>query len=164
MQPVSHEEALVRAFIKPEKRRQYLDRLASPKTRQKFMTQHFHHMADLDERAERLHPHMPLVEFAKRAEAHNERIYEELRRRGAPDECYVMSASSVLDGQQVALRDALDDVVGWHDGTFISCIPGKLAYFEGEELNERYILERPCARGTLPNARTGDLGRTRDLF
>jgi len=34
-------------------------------------------------------------------------------------------------------------VVGWHDGTFISCIPGKLAYFEGEGLNERYILERP---------------------
>jgi len=25
---------------------------------------------------------------------------------------------------------------------FLSCIPGKLGYFEGEERNERYILER----------------------
>ena len=40
------------------------------------------------------------------------------------------------------LHDALNDVVGSSDGTFVSCIPGKLAYFEGEEPNERYILER----------------------
>jgi hypothetical protein len=27
-------------------------------------------------------------------------------------------------------------------GTFLSCIPGQLAYFEGEEAGERYILAR----------------------
>jgi hypothetical protein len=53
-----------------------------------------------------------------------------------------MSASSDLDGQEVDLRAALEDVVGYNDGTFISCIPGRLAYFEGEGPNERYVLER----------------------
>jgi hypothetical protein len=129
----THDEALVRAFIDPAKREQYLSRLASPKTRQKFISKHFPHMRDLDQRyAHRLEPR----------DAHAETIYAELHRRGAPDHCYVLSSSSSLDGQEVPLYDALDDVVGSSDGTFVSCIPGKLAYFEGEEPNERYILER----------------------
>jgi hypothetical protein len=79
---MKHEEALIRAFITPDKRQRYLDRLRSAKTRKKFMNKHFHHMSD-------------------------------------------------------------KDVVGHNDGTFISCIPGRLAYFEGEGLNERYVLQRP---------------------
>ena len=139
-----HEEAIIRAFIAPDRRARYLSRLSSPKTRQKFMAKHFHHMADLDERyAEKLDPGRPLVEFERRGEAHLDQIYELLRSRGAPSSCYVMSASSDLDGQEVDLRAALEDVVGYNDGTFISCIPGRLAYFEGEGLNERYLLQRP---------------------
>jgi hypothetical protein len=37
---------------------------------------------------------------------------------------------------------ALEDIIGNNDGTFISCIPGRLACFEGEGPNQRYILER----------------------
>jgi hypothetical protein len=137
-------EATIRAFIVPDRRERYLAQLGSPKTRQKFMAKHFHHMADLDERyAEKLDPGMPLVEWERRGEAHLDKIYELLRRRGAPTRCYVMSASSDLDGQEVDLMEALKEVVGFNDGTFISCIPGRLAYFEGEELNERYVLQRP---------------------
>jgi hypothetical protein len=129
----THEEALVRAFIDPAKREQYLSRLMSSKARQKFILTHFPHMRDLDQRyAHRLEP--------RNADA--ETIYAELQRRGAPVHCYVLSAGTSLDGQEVPLHDALDDVVGSSDGTFVSCIPGKLAYFEGEEPNERYILER----------------------
>jgi len=129
----THEEPLVRAFIDRAKREQYLSRLASRKTRRKFILKHFAHMRDLDQRyAHRLEPR----------DAHPETIYAELRRRGAPDDCYVLSSRSSLDGQELPLHDALDDVVGSSDGTFVSCVPGKLAYFEGEEPNERYILER----------------------
>jgi hypothetical protein len=53
-----------------------------------------------------------------------------------------MSASSDLDGQETDLRQVLDEVVGYQSGTFVSCLPGQLGYFEGEEPNERYILER----------------------
>ena len=73
---------------------------------------------------------------------HLDKIYELLRDRGAPSRCYVMSASSDLDGQEVDLNEALEDVVGVNDGTFISCIPGRLAFFEGEGPNERYVLHR----------------------
>jgi hypothetical protein len=57
-----------------------------------------------------------------------------------------MSASSDLDGQETDLRPALKEIVGWYDGTFLSCLPGRLGYFEGEEPNERYILERPATQ------------------
>lgn len=137
------EEALIRAFIIPHRRARYLDRLASPTARQKFMAHHFHHMSDLDPRFARLiDPHMPLMPFERRAAAHVDRIHGLLRAAGAEDRCYVMSASSDLDGQETGLRHALDTIVGWHDGTFLSCVPGKLAYFEGEGLNERYVLQR----------------------
>jgi hypothetical protein len=140
---MNHEEAIIRAFIAPDRREQYLARLRSPKTRQKFMARHFHHMVDLDERyAKKLDPGMPLVEWEKRSGAHLDKIEDLLRSRGAPSRCHVMSASSNLDGQEVDLRAALEDVVGHNDGTFISCIPGRLAYFEGEGSNERYVLQR----------------------
>lgn len=58
-----------------------------------------------------------------------ETIYAELLRRGAADHCYVLSDSS-LDAQHVPLEDALNDIVGASDGTFVSCLPCKLAYFE----------------------------------
>ena len=107
------------------------------------MAQYFDHMRDLDGHyVELLDPHMPLVAFKDRAVAHNDKIYELLRARGAPTRCYVISVSNDLDGQEVDLREALGGVVGELDNTFISCIAGRLAYLEGEALNERYLLER----------------------
>lgn len=47
-----------------------------------------------------------------------------------------------LDLRHMQLRDALRDTVGFGVGTFISCIVGQLAYFEGEEPGSRYICER----------------------
>ncbi len=41
------------------------------------------------------------------------------------------------------LTDALAAVVGRGFGTILVCIPGSLAYYEGEDPGERYILERP---------------------
>jgi hypothetical protein len=128
------EETTLRAFIVPDKRGRYVSRLALPKARQKFMNSHFFHMRDLDPRfAERLPPRLHTASA----------IYDLLRERGAPPVCYVMSGSSDLDGQEVDLREALMHVVDQgHDGTFLSCITGRLAYFDGEEYGERYILVR----------------------
>jgi len=71
-----------------------------------------------------------------------ERIYEILTARGAPKRCHAVSISDRLDGRDLLLQDALDQTVGWEMGTVLSCIPGRLAYFEGEPPNERYVLER----------------------
>jgi hypothetical protein len=129
------EEMVIRAFVVPEKRAQYVSRLGLPKARQKFMNSHFFHMRDLDPRfAERIAP----------SDQNAAAIYAMLRRQGAPETCYVMSGSSDFDGEVSDLRDVLVRVVDeGHDGTFVSCIPGRLAYFDGEEPGERYILARP---------------------
>jgi hypothetical protein len=127
------EEAVVRAFIVPAKRKQYVSRLGLPKARQSFMNGHLFHMRDLDPRyATRIDP----------VDQHSAKIFEMLTARGAPHCCYVISASSDLDGTGVELKEALDAMVGTYDGSFLSCVHGKLAYFEGEEANERYILAK----------------------
>jgi hypothetical protein len=63
-----------------------------------------------------------------------------LKSRGAPDSCYAISEDDELDGKEVLLLDALALIRGRGIGTFLSCIPGKLAYFEDED--QRWILER----------------------
>jgi hypothetical protein len=127
------EEAVLRAFIVPGKRERYVSRLALPQARQKFMNSHLFHMRDLDPRfAVRIDP----------VDQRAEKIFSLLRERGARGTCYVISGSSDRDGTEADLREALDEMVGRFDGTFLSCVHGKLAYFEGEEPNERYILAR----------------------
>lgn len=126
-----HDESIVRAFIAPHRREQFLRRLANPKTRHKILGQlaHFH---DLDPRyAHRIPPRDQTTDG----------VYRLLKGKGAPDTCYAMGHSD-LDGQVVPLREALEDIVPVSFGQFVSCIPGKLGYFGGEESNEHYILER----------------------
>jgi hypothetical protein len=63
-----------------------------------------------------------------------------LKAKGAGERCYVMSENSRLDGREVDLDTALKETVGYQMGTFISCVPGRLGYFEDED--GRCILER----------------------
>jgi hypothetical protein len=66
-----------------------------------------------------------------------------LRSRGAPSICHIMSENVDLDGRDLPLAEALGEIVGWGAPSLLSCLPGRLAYYGGEELNERYLLERP---------------------
>jgi hypothetical protein len=128
-----HEEEAVRAFIVPHRRSRYASRLRrGGEIRAQFIREHFPHMRDLDRRfAERIEP----------PDQHLVAICGLLRARGAPAKCYVFGAHP-LDAQTLGLEAALAEVVGSNSGTFVSCIPAKLAYFEGEETNERYVLSR----------------------
>jgi hypothetical protein len=63
-----------------------------------------------------------------------------LREKGAPENCWVISESSHLDSQLMPLLDALKEILGRGIGTFLSCIPEVLGYFEDEE--GRFILHR----------------------
>ncbi len=69
-------------------------------------------------------------------------VLTELRQRGAPEACYVISTRSDLDGRTMPLAEALGEVHAMQMGTLISCIPGQLAYYEGEDPHERYVLHR----------------------
>lgn len=129
--PSSDEAALIRAFILPSRRDRFLKLLSSPKSRGKLLSQ-LPHLYDLEPRfAPRLPPSDQTVD----------RIYRLLRGKGAPETCYVMGLGG-LDGREVYLREALEEIVHVSFGNFISCIPGTLGYFGGEDPGERYILER----------------------
>ena len=60
----------------------------------------------------------------------------------APETCYIICESTEFDGREMALRAAVDQFVSQHFGVFISCIPGKLGYFEYDAVKERYLLKR----------------------
>lgn len=58
---------------------------------------------------------------------------------GAPKTCHVIGGEH--DGEDMELLAALKAIVGYGRGTVLSCIPGKLGYFEGE-IQERFLLVR----------------------
>jgi hypothetical protein len=65
-----------------------------------------------------------------------------LRKRGAPSTCYVLAASSELDGREMVLGEALANVSRLGDGAFLSCIPGRLGFYEYEDANSSFLLAR----------------------
>ena len=126
-----HEEKFIRAFIVPEKRERYFCLFETKRGRRK-LTDRLDHNHDIDSRFMYKIPgnlHFPPSVLAM------------LRQRGAPATCHVISASD-LDGEEMELEDALSATIGYGIGTVLSCIPGKLGYFEAEDQGERYLLYR----------------------
>lgn len=66
-----------------------------------------------------------------------------LNQEGAPEDACVFSIERSLDGRMLPLNRALESIVGSSSGTVVSCIPGRLAYFEGEARGDRCILHQP---------------------
>jgi hypothetical protein len=127
-----HEEQFARCFIIPTKRERYLSLLESKRGRAKLLNG-FNHCHDLDPR------YATLIPSNQQSDTSIESL---LRRKGAPDTCYIMSDNRDIDSREMSLSDALAKTVGMAAGTLISCVPGKLAYFELEGFDGRYILER----------------------
>jgi len=65
-----------------------------------------------------------------------------LRKRGAPATCYVMAANSNLDEREMPLGEALRAIIGMGHGAFVSCIPGRLGFYEYESMKSSYLLSR----------------------
>lgn len=71
-----------------------------------------------------------------------EYIYNLLKKHGAPEKCYVMDTDFENDGKEFMLKQILKERMFWGP-ILISCIHGKLAYFEGEPTigsTDRYLL------------------------
>ncbi|PEZ00309.1 hypothetical protein CN326_22760 [Bacillus sp. AFS018417] len=74
-----------------------------------------------------------------------EEIERLLIKQGAQDICYVMSMNSSTDGEELDLKTAIEQSVGDGMPYLISCIHGKLAYFQAEQdygAPQRFILKR----------------------
>ena len=131
MKQIEHEKSLVRAFVVSNKRDRIMSLLASD--RRQTVLDSLYHFHDLDDR---------FVEAIPPSLQTPHGISETLRRYGAPNHCWVISAIASLDGREMPLDEVLERIVGFGDGTLISCVPGKLAFFEGEEPEDRCILRR----------------------
>lgn len=82
-------------------------------------------------------------ENLKGSEAFPLPVEANLHRRGAPSTCYVFSSNSSVDGREMLLGEALEAVCGMSEATLLSCIPGHLAFYEGNYIKMSYILSKP---------------------
>ena len=131
-QTMSVDAAIVLAFVLPERRSRHLGFLESKRGRVKFR-KHLAHFKDCDPRFTAAIP--PGQQTAQGIETL-------LWQYGAPETCTIISESQDLDGVVMALPDALRKIVGYGAGSIISCLEGRLAYYEGEEPGCRYALRR----------------------
>ncbi|MGH9712502.1 MAG: hypothetical protein ACRD5M_04290 [Candidatus Acidiferrales bacterium] len=126
---IENEEGIVRGFILPQRQSRYLEFIKTPRRRGGFLKElaHFKHLDPLC--AKRITPdHQNPGDIAKL-----------LRAKGAPEDCWVISERADIDGRKMKLDDVLKEIVGNQMGTFVSCKPAKLGYFEDEDC--RFILE-----------------------
>ena len=127
-----HEEAAIRAFIQRDKQDRCIFLLAHPRRRRKF-TSGLAHFGWLDQR--RSHPIPPQT-------AHGaDEVVSLLRSRGAGPTVWIISENSSIDGQELELEEAVHQVWGCDMGTIVSCIPGKLGLFQGEDMKSARLLE-----------------------
>lgn len=126
------ETAVIVSFIRPSKRNRWLELIAKPGGRQRLRAS-LAHFGDLD-------PNVMIP--IPRDQQDPGSIQRLLVRHGAPSSCYLISESSELDAKQMDLAQALKSVVGYGFGSLISCKPGLLGYFEGEEPGDRVILKK----------------------
>ncbi len=124
------EEKFVKTFIKPNRRERYLIQLASKKRRDTFTPVLAHNFEFIPEYAIKIPPSKQSTKL----------IEILLNDKGAKENCHIISENKEIDGKDIPLNKALSEVVGYNMGTILICIPEKLAYYESEDIGERYIL------------------------
>lgn len=124
------EIVFINAFVLRDRRERLRSLVGNPRRRKQFV-QELAHFKWLDQRH---------VKHLAPSSQNPEDIAKLLRQKGAPDVCFLVSEDSAVDRKQLPLLSALEQVVGHGTGTFITCIPGRLAYFEDED--QRCILEK----------------------
>ena len=143
IQSTDHETAVIRAFVQRDKQDRFLGFLANPKNRKKF-TESLSHFRWFDQSFAASIPwkvdQNPKLTLWEKHVSGMENIYRLLKSKGAGLTCWVMSEDSEIDGRELDLRAALEHVNGRQIGTILSCVPGKLAYFESED--ETLLLSR----------------------
>jgi hypothetical protein len=126
-------EAGLALFLEPSSRDRFRHALTSVRARSKFRAK-LAHFAHLDKR------------FATRV-SDKSLVAAGLHELGAPRVCYVMSEDSELDGRFMPVEDAIRLTVEAQAGSLISCLPGLLGSFVGEEPKAAWILRRPPLSG-----------------
>jgi len=127
-----HERGFLAFLAEPTKRRLHtLLELGDKRRRDARML--LHHSVRLDPR---------FAQHLVGSDAFSGPVEAMLRKRGAPSTCYVLAANSDLDGREMPLSEALEAIIGMGDGAFVSCISGRLGFYEYESIKSSYLLQR----------------------
>ena len=70
-----------------------------------------------------------------------ERVESRLVQLGAPATCFVLGGGA-LDAGEFILKSALLTLIGFSDAAFVSCIPGRLGYYQYEGPNDGHFCHR----------------------
>jgi hypothetical protein len=129
---VAAEIEFVKTFVIKKKQERYVYLVQSSKRRKTFLREPFH-FRDFD----------PAYNVPYSGNAFSAQyLITELRKRGAADDCLIISVRRDLDGTTMPLPDTIHEVLGRVEGTIVLCAPGKLAYYEGEPPYNQCILYR----------------------
>lgn len=127
---LSHELGFIKSFIVKEKQERFLLLTKGKKSRNKLRLLLAH---KISLNIEKITP-------LKKEDDNIESIYEKLKNLGSPDNCHLICESIKFDNKNMKLRNAIEELYYTDYGCVISCIPGKLAYFQGEDVFNRAIL------------------------
>lgn len=122
-----HEIAFIQNFVVKEKQ----DRMLAIRHNRKKLRLLLAHKIELKKQ---------FVHFLKNDEAKAENLYLMLKKYGASDICYTICENSKYDYQEVNLKEVLSKILNRDFGIIISCIPGKLAYYQGEDVLCKILL------------------------
>src|ERR1700761_9705070 len=108
------EARMISAFLKTNRAERWEEVLARPNGRKKFLAR-LCHENDISADCMTPIPHLQRLAPA---------VYERLRKLGAPETCHVISDSHEIDGKDMPLQTALEQVVDRLAGTILVCVPG----------------------------------------
>lgn len=129
-----YEKILVKSFFTKRIQNRVLYELASPKKRKHVISRLSNYQDYLETEY--------FIEIPKPNSYYIETL-DLLKKYGAGDFCYAISNHHELDGRHLKLQEALEKAIGNGMPSLISCIPNKLAYFEGEQMYgspDRFII------------------------
>jgi len=116
----------INKYFQKDKAIRYADFVSKDKTRMKFISV-LAHLKDLN---------YSMFEKLNRNEKDHvlRRAYQQKL-----DTCYVISENTRIDRQFMAIEQALDETIGRGMGTLLILGPAKIVYYEGEEMEDRWI-------------------------
>ena len=133
-----HQQALIRALVIPKRQERYLELHAKPKRR-------------FDAAREFAYFQAPGYDIGSTDSSFTAKPVGDLadpQIPGSRTTCQVIFECGELDGQEMLLDEALDEIVGRSRGSFLSGVEGRLAGFEDQDEDRRWILE-PTERAMI---------------
>ena len=127
------EKRFVEEYIVPEKRDRYLMKLKGPKHRRDILDRLNHVLDFRPETATALSQHQRT----------SDALFKLLRSHHVTNTCYIMADSTPLDGREMRLELAFEELLGHPFGFVLICPPVPIALYKEEDIGQMFLLLPP---------------------